>query len=123
MKKTIIAFFVIILITVIILFGIKSCNPRKKIISSEEEEYSAFINANIEFICELGQKTELKSDLESAKKRLNEIYEQYKLPVDDDTAMLTILKKYENNEEVIEIIKSNTAACQTGDNPIYFSKE
>lgn len=123
MKKILIAFFVIILIAAIVIFGMKSCNPRKKIISSEEEEYSAFINANIEFICELEQKTELKSDIESAKKRLNEIYEQYKLPVDDDTAMLAILKKYENDEDVISIIKSNTATCQTGGNPIYFSTE
>lgn len=111
MKKILIAFFVIIFIGAIIFFGMKSCDPRKKETTTKEETYSAFINANTEFICEIEQNTELKADIEKAKSRLNEIYAKYKLPVEDDRAMLAILKEYENNEEVINTIKTNTAKC------------
>lgn len=123
MKKILIAFFVIISIGAIIFFGMKSCDPRKKEIISEEEKYSAFINANTEFICEIEQNTKLKTDIEKAKSRLNEIYAKYKLPVEDDQAMLAILKEYENNEEAINIIKTNSAGCQNGGSPIFFALE
>lgn len=120
MKKTIIAVIIIGIIIVAVLFGIKSCEPRKKTITSEQEEYSAFINANIEFTCELIKIPTLRENTIDSKTLLNEIYAKYKLPVSDDQAMLKILKKYENNSEIAAIIKSNTANCLQGGSPLFY---
>lgn len=120
-KKILIAAFVFLLILALIIFGIKSCNPRKKIITSENEEYSAFINANIEFTCMVMKDPSLAENTEDNQKKLNEVYEKYKLPVSDNDQMLTILQKYENNEEVAAIIQQNTQNCLKGGSPIFYS--
>lgn len=119
MKKTIMVSLILAIIVILIILGFKSCNPRKKIITSEDEEYSAFINANTEFTCELIKNPNLSEDNSESQKRLNEIYAKYKFPVDDNETMLEILKKYENNTEVATIIQANTQSCLQGGNPIF----
>lgn len=121
-KKILIAIFVLIVILAVAIFAFKSCEPRKKVLTSEEEEYSAFINANVEFTCELVKNTEL-ADVEIAQEKLKESYEKYKFPIEDDTKMLVILEKYENNLEVTEIIKNNSEPCLEGGNPILHQYE
>ncbi len=107
------------MIIAIAIFAFKGCTARKKIITSEEEEYSAFINANIEFTCEMIKNPELK-DNKKAQARLNEVYKKYKFPVEEDAEMMTVLKKYGENAEVGKIIKNNIAACFKGGNPIFY---
>lgn len=119
-KKVFIGIFIFLLILAVIIFGFKSCDARKKIITSESEEYSAFINANIEFTCELIKNPALADNNNDSQKRLNEIYEKYKLPVSDNEIMLGILKKYENNEEIAVIIQTNTQSCKQGGSPIFY---
>ena len=89
-------------------------------ISTEQEEYSAFINANVEFTCEILKNPELADDQETSEKKLREAYEKYFFPIDDDPAMMEILKKYESNIEVASIIKGNSAPCAEGGNPIIY---
>lgn len=119
-KKVLIAIFVLILILAISFFAFKSCEPRKKINTSEQEQYEAFINANTEFTCELIKNTEL-ADQEIAQEKLKEIYAKYKFPVENDDEMFLILEKYQNNTEVAELIKTNSEPCLTGGNPIITS--
>lgn len=120
MKKTIMVSLILAVIIILIILGFKSCNPRKKIITTQDEEYSAFINANTEFTCELIKNQALSEDNSESQDRLNEIYAKYKFQVDDDDAMLEILKKYENNAEVAAIIQANTQSCLQGGNPIFY---
>ncbi len=120
MKKTIIVSLILAVIIILIILGFKSCNPRKKIITTEDEEYSAFINANTEFTCELIKNPTLSEDNSESQNRLEEIYAKYKFPVDDNEKMLEILKKYENNAEVAAIIQMNTQSCLQGGNPIFY---
>lgn len=119
-KKVLIVIFSFLLILALIIFGLKSCNPRKKIITGENEEYSAFINANIEFTCMVMKDPSLAENTVENQKKLNEVYEKYKLPASDNDQMLAILKKYENNEEVATIIQQNTQNCLQGGSPIFY---
>lgn len=118
-KKVFIGLFIFLLILAVIIFSFKSCT-RKKIITSEAEEYPAFINANIEFTCELIKDPALADNSNDSQKRLNEIYGKYKLPVSDNETMLGILKKYENNEEIAAIIQTNVQNCRQGGSPIFY---
>lgn len=119
MKKFVIVaiFIVIIVITVL---AIRNCEPRKKILETEADVYSAFINANIEFTCELIKDPLLAAVEEEAKTKVNEIYAKHKLPVDNDQKMVEILQKYENDPEVIAIIRENTKPCELDKAPIFY---
>jgi len=114
-KKAFIVIFVIITILAAVIFGARSCEPRKKTLNPEDI-YGAFINANIEFTCEIIKNPSLanKDNEEKAKEQVNEIYKKYKLPVDNDAEMLTILERYQDDPEVIGIIKNNTKLCLEG---------
>lgn len=119
-KKLIIGVLVAALIIGIIMFGIGSCNPRKKVISTDAEEYSAFINANIEFTCDFIKDKTLAASQPDSEKKLNDIYAKYLLPVDDNPKMMAILQKYQDDANVISIIKGNTANCLIGGSPIFY---
>ena len=118
-KFVIVAIFIIIIVITVI--AVRNCEPRKKILETEAEIYSAFINANIEFTCELIKDPLLAAVEEEAQTKVNEIYAKHKLPVDDDQKMLEILKKYENDPEVIAIIRENTKPCELDKEPIFYS--
>ncbi|MEK7547818.1 MAG: hypothetical protein AAB540_02900 [Patescibacteria group bacterium] len=122
MRKFVIAviFIVIIVITVL---AVRNCEPRKKVLETEADVYSAFINANIEFTCELIKDPLLDAVEEEAKSKVNEIYAKHKLPVDDDQKMVEILQKYENDPEVIAIIRENTKPCELDQSPIFYKSE
>lgn len=119
-RKLFIVIAVILIFLVIILLLFKSCNPREKTIDSPEEEYSAFINANTEFTCEILKNPTLVNDQEASEEKLRAAYEKYFFPVDDDESMLEILAKYENNLEVAGIIQTNSTPCAEGGNPIFY---
>lgn len=122
-KKTLLVIFSFLLILTLIIFGFKSCNPRKKTVTGEAEEYSAFINANIEFTCLLLKDPLLAQNNEENQEKLTNIYAKYKLPVDDNARMLTILQKYENDSTAATIIQQNTTNCLQGGSPIFYLAE
>ena len=119
-KKILIALFISLLVIVMIIFGLKSCNVRTKVITSDAEEYSAFINANIEFTCMVMKDATLAENTTDNQKKLDDIYAKYKLPVTENAQMLAILQKYSDNTEVATIIQQNTTNCLQGGSPIFY---
>lgn len=134
MKKVLIVIVILIIIAGIFLL-FQRCEPREKPPEEEEateevteeetppaseditdfeefDERSAFINASIEFTCKVLKDPTLEEDEEKMKEELNKSYEKFGLPVEDDEEMVAILDKYENDTEVLNIIKENTKACQ-----------
>ncbi|MBI5753662.1 hypothetical protein HZA40_00780 [Candidatus Peregrinibacteria bacterium] len=119
-KKVVIGILVTVVIIALIIFGLKSCSPRTKVITSDAEEYSAFINANIEFTCMVIKDPKLAENSTDNQKKLDDIYAKYKLPADNNDAMMVILKKYADNTEVATIIQQNTSNCAQGGSPIFY---
>ncbi len=136
-KKTfvLIAAAVVILI-LLILLGLRSCEPRVKdeegneIPQTIEEEIpqnlpeiddqykNAFINTNVDFVCQVRLDNTIVEDKFEVETRVREAYEKYGLPVEENETMLAILKKYENDEEVAATIRTNSAPCSQGQDPI-----
>lgn len=110
----------VVIIIILIILGIKACEPRTKNLSTEEE-YNAFINANIEFTCTISQDPSIILDDALTTEFLDSIYQKWNLPIDDDQAMKSILDKYENDPEIISIIKSNTKNCINGGTAIPYA--
>ena len=121
-KGKIIGIIIAIIIIIILLLSFKSCNFRNKVLESETEYFSAFVNANTDFTCEIFKDDTLLLQPEIAEVRLNEMYAKWYLPVEDDATMINILKKYENNEEATALISKNSAKCKdyNGCNLLYF---
>ena len=119
-KKILITISVFILIVGLIIFSFKSCNLRTKTVDTAAEEYSAFINANIEFTCMLAKNPALSENNEDNQQELNKIYKKYQLPVEDNQKMMNILKVYANDTEAAAIIQSNTQNCLQGGSPIFY---
>ncbi len=134
MKKAIIIIIGVLIIILLILLGIKGCEkfrrPDEEIdetqetpitetfpeISSENfnsqgEEMTAFILANSEFLCEFLNNPELEEDEEESENLVKKTYKKYNFPVENDEVMYEILRKYENNQEVIETIQENVKDC------------
>ncbi|MBI4232214.1 hypothetical protein HY605_03190 [Candidatus Peregrinibacteria bacterium] len=118
-KKLIVILVVFIAIIGVVLFAFRGCDKFRK--DPETETYAAFINASIDLTCEIMQNPALVSDPSSAQDRTYAIYEEWKLPVQDNEAMFAILSKYENDKEVIKIVKENSATCKNGGSPKYYS--
>lgn len=108
--KKIITITLGVAIVIAIVFGIKSCNPRLKPLTTAEEQ-TAFIDANVDFTCLLKSSPDLRNDSQKAKTELNKIYEKYKFPTTDDQAMMDILNKYANDTEIISKIKTKVKNC------------
>lgn len=119
-KKVIIGGLAVIGIIILIILGLKSCNPRTKVISSESEEYSAFINANIEFTCMVMKDATLAENTPENHQKLDDVYSKYKLPVANNEQMLGILNKYSDDAGVATIIQQNTENCLKGGSPIFY---
>jgi hypothetical protein len=119
-RNALIAAFATVIIIIIIILGFKSCNPRTKIVSSDAEVYSAFINANIEFTCMVMKDIKLAENTPENHKKLDEVYAKHKLPVENNYQMLGILQKYSNDEGVTAIIQQNSENCLTGGSPIFY---
>jgi hypothetical protein len=118
-KKKIFLFIVVALIIIIlIILGIRSCEPRSKILT-EEETYIAFINANIEFTCEILKDPTITEDEIEIKEQLNNIYAKHFLPVDDDEVMIDLLQKFESDLSIVSIVQTNTTACLAGGEPTF----
>ena len=88
--------------------------------SANFDELSAFINANIEFTCEIIKNPALAENQKESETKVNAVYAKYGLPVDDDKQMIAILKKYEDNNEVISTVQENTRPCKEGNEPIFY---
>lgn len=117
---------ILILIIAIILFLLQSCEPRIKEPPITEEaqveitiERNDFINANIEFTCELLQNPELMKDKAQTEIRVKEVFKKHGLPVDDNESMMAVLQKYENDMEIAGIVKTNAKPCAQGGEPIF----
>ena len=117
---------VLIIVIVSILLLLQSCEPRIKEEPITEEvqvktaiERNDFINANIEFTCELLQDPSLMKDKAQTEIRVKEVFQKHNLPVDDNESMITVLKKYENDMEIAEIVKTNAKPCAQGGDPIF----
>lgn len=119
-KKLIIILIVFITIIAIVLFAFRGCDQFRK--DPEAATYAAFINASIDFTCEIMQNPALATDPSSAQDRTYTIYKEWKLPVTDNEAMFNILTKYENDIEVIRIVKENSASCKTGGLATYYEE-
>jgi len=126
-KKFVFAVVVVLIIIIaIILFGLRSCEPRVKEQPITEDgktqtqvERNDFINANIDFTCEILKNPALKNDKTLTETRVKEVFKKHNLPVDSNEAMITLLKKYENDTEITEIVKTNAKPCAQGGDPIF----
>jgi hypothetical protein len=126
-KKTIFIFVaIVIIIAIIVIFGFKSCDPRLKEQpvndagqTQSDIERMNFINANVEFTCEILKNPELKTDKAQTETRVNEVFKKHSLPVEDNTKMIEILKKYQNDSDIEKTIKENAKPCASGGEPIF----
>ncbi len=107
----------IIVIIIIILLLFQGCEPRNKVLETEDEIYSAFINANIDFTCKVIQDPSILEN-EDSQEILNESFAKFYLPVNDDATMVQLLQRFESDSQVISIVQTNTATCANGGNPI-----
>ncbi len=78
-----------------------------------------FINANIEFTCELLKNPALLENSEEISQKINETYAKHGLPVDNNEGMIAILQKYEQDAEIIALITENSAPCKNGEEGIF----
>lgn len=118
MKKALIALAIVIVLALLVLW-FQSCEPRQKDASDEanlleltdEETQTAFIKANTDFTCQIKSNPSLVEDEDNLKSLLTEAYKKHGLPVQDNSKMIDILDRYEDNKEVINIIKENVESC------------
>lgn len=75
------------------------------------EELSAFVLASTSFSCAVLENPEIAQDAEMAEELARNSYANYGFPVDDTPTMMQILQKYENIEEVTQIIQRNVENC------------
>lgn len=126
-KKTLAAIIgVIVVIIILILLGLKSCNPRVKEQpatttdqTATDTERTGFINANIDFTCQVLHNPDLTKDKATTETTVKETFKKYNLPVDDNAAMVTLLQKYETDTEATATIKTNSQPCSSGGEPIF----
>lgn len=114
------------MIVVVIIFGMKSCQPRVKEqpttesgSTQTETERLGFINANIEFTCEIIKNPDIKNDKAKVETGVRETFKKYSLPVENNELMVTILKRYQNDTDIAEIIRTNVKPCAEGGEPIF----
>ncbi|MBI4235156.1 hypothetical protein HY604_02555 [Candidatus Peregrinibacteria bacterium] len=86
---------------------------------SEEDQKKAFINANIDFTCLIYIDQKILEDTQRLKESIDAAYRKHDLPVNNDTLMMTILSKYENDQYVIDTVRNNSAPCANGNEPVY----
>lgn len=86
---------------------------------SEEDQKNAFINANIDFTCLIYVDQKILEDTQRLKESIDAAYRKHDLPVNNDTLMMTILNKYENDQYVIDTVRTNSAPCANGNEPVY----
>jgi hypothetical protein len=124
MKKYLIIAALIILIILAFLF-FRNCEPQKKTteddgqteITEETVDLSLyrdpFVYANTDFTCQVIKNPTLADDQALMKTTLDEAYKKYGFPVEDNGTMLEILSLFENDEGVINEIKTNVNECKT----------
>lgn len=120
MKKYLAIIILIILIIMAFLF-FRNCESQKKPTEGEEESgitdltlyRDPFVYANTDFTCQIVKDPELAKDQELMKTTLDSAYKKYGFPVEDNETMLEILSLFENDEEVINEIKTNVNECKT----------
>jgi hypothetical protein len=133
-KKTIfILVTAVVIIIILVLLGIKSCNPRVKPDALNTTDSTAltadqaknvtermdFINANVEFTCELIKNPDLRNDKAATEAGVRATFKKHNLPVDDNASMIALLKRYENDTDIATIVKANAKPCTEGKDPIY----
>lgn len=124
-NKKLLAFFVaLIIIIILVLLGLQRCEPRIKdeednplpevtenTDKTTEDYYNAFINANIDFTCQIKHDTSILDNQDTFKEKLNQAYLDNGLPVENDPLMVEILDKYQNDATVQKTVIDNTQEC------------
>ena len=108
--KKIIAAIVIITIIILIILGIRSCEPRKKT-GGGDEYFNTFVNASVEYLCTVVLEPSINPESKNAKELLNKIYEDHGLPVGEDEIMIQIYQKYQDNEDINTAIEEKLNNC------------
>lgn len=105
----------ILVITILIAFGLggfSGCGQSEK--TPEElaaEEKANFISANVELTCEILKNPSLTVlDVQKREEFAKEIFSKYGFDVENDDEMLSILDKYENDQEVLASVKTRLEA-------------
>ncbi len=140
MKRTPLILFTILIILLVILFLLLSCeseNPTTEQAEQNElttpealetpepdvekqipednfniDDYSTpFIEANIQFSCEIIRNPDLTTSEGLMRQRLAQIYKEKGFPTHDDNQMILILQKYEKDEDTTNTIREGTAEC------------
>lgn len=119
MKKLLLV-LVILALLVGAFLAFRQCEPREKPPEEGEQEQtepqidfrSAFVEANVEFTCQIINDPQFAQDEAAMKESLNAAYKKYGFPVDDDEKMITLLDAYENDTEITETIKERVQTCQ-----------
>ncbi len=115
MKKSLIVF-----LAILIMAAFSSCELKETPTTDTQGERTNFINANTDFSCFLLKNSAALNTQEDFDKQLFETYKKYNLPVENHLLMISILDKYENDQEVNEIVKTNSAPCKDGGSPVFY---
>jgi hypothetical protein len=102
-KKSVVTGFALIVILAIIAVIAAFCYVNKYAAPLSERE--RFIEANTQITCEILKDPSLSVDLQRSKELSQEIFTEYNFPIEDNEEMLSILDKYENDEELILLIQ------------------
>jgi len=70
---------------------------------TEEEKY---IEASVKIVCETIKDPSLSTDLIKSNELSSKIFKKYDFPVENNEEMLSIMDKYEKNEEVTKKIEA-----------------
>lgn len=130
MKKVAVV-LAIIAVIVIIIFAFQKCTLRTKTdptttdnsaqtdvdntttenTSTDLDERNAFIEANVDFSCQILKSTAILEDETQTKEILDAAYKKYGLPVENDSEMISILDKYQDDQDVINTVKERLSSC------------
>jgi hypothetical protein len=140
MKRTPLILLTVLIILLVILFSLLSCEQSRSETEAPSEETpksdetatgtetdttneestesfdievfsTPFIEANIQFSCEIIRNPDLKTSEALMKQRLAQIYKEKGFPTHDDNQMILILQKYEKDQDTTDTIREGTAEC------------
>lgn len=134
LKRLILFLFVLILIAIIVIFLLTKCEPRVRPPEDEENttitddigdddtitqpedldlaQYrTPFINANINFTCQIKSDPDLADNPPVFKSQLDKAYETHELPIENDSLMLEILDLYNDDQSVISEVRDGSQEC------------
>ena len=73
-------------------------------------EKERFIEANTQVTCAILKDPSLSINLEESKELSTKIFAEYDFPVEDNEAMIALLDKYENDEEILKTVQEKLSS-------------